>query len=178
MDQPIPPNRADALAERLFGAALGALESYSVYLGSELGLYRALAHDGPSTPFELADHAGIAPRYAVEWLEQQAVAGLLDVDHPDAGAGARRYRLDPAHARMLAGPDDLAHVAPFTHMLALYGWSFTHCLPRRLAEQPSAALGTVMHTGTVREHAAQAGYARVDVLPVDSDFFRLYRLHP
>jgi hypothetical protein len=31
--------------------------------------------------------------------------------------------------------------------------------------------------GTVRELADQAGYTRVDRLPVDNDFFRLYRLH-
>jgi hypothetical protein len=47
-----------------------------------------------------------------------------------------------------------------------------------MVEQPSAALGTVMRSGTVRELAAGAGYARVDVLPVDNDFLRLYRLHP
>ena len=60
----------------------------------------------------------------------------------------------------------------------MYGWSVTHCLPTQLAEQPSAALGTVMRAGTVRELAADAGFARVDVLPVDNDFFRLYRLDP
>ena len=60
----------------------------------------------------------------------------------------------------------------------MYGWSVTHCLPTQLAEQPSAALGTVMRSDTVRELADQAGYARVDVLPVENDFFRLYRLDP
>ena len=60
----------------------------------------------------------------------------------------------------------------------MYGWSVTHCLPTQLAEQPSAALGTVMRADTVRELAAQAGFARVEVLPVDNDFFRLYRLDP
>ena len=60
----------------------------------------------------------------------------------------------------------------------MYGWSVTHCLPTQMVEQPSAALGTVMRSQTVRELAAEAGYARVDVLPVDNDFFRLYRLHP
>jgi hypothetical protein len=48
----------------------------------------------------------------------------------------------------------------------------------QMVEQPSAALGTVLRSHTVRELAAQAGYARVDVLPVDNDFLRLYRLHP
>jgi len=45
-----------------------------------------------------------------------------------------------------------------------------------MVEQPSAALGTVMRPGTVRELAAEAGFARTDALPVENDFFRLYRL--
>ena len=349
-------DRTDALVERLFDATLGTLELYSVYLGSELGLYRALERHGAMTAPELAEHAGIAPRYAVEWLEQQAVAGLLDLEDGDP----RRYRLAPDHARMLAHPDDAAHVAPFAHMLAgiggalthvahayqtgggvpysaygaafrhgqghinrpafthelptewlnampdirarlhtqgariadigcgqgfsttaiakafpnaavdgidldpasiadathhaaqaglngrvrflhadatelhgpyelililetlhdltrpadalaaartaladhgavliadekvadtftapgdqiermMYGWSVTHCLPTQMAEQPTAALGTVMRTDTVHQLAREAGYTRVDVLPVENDFFRLYRLHP
>ena len=350
-------DRTDALAERLFEATLGALELYSIFLGAELGLYRTLETHGPSTPDELAERAGIAPRYALEWLEQQAVAGLLDVVPGDE----RRYALAPDHARVLAHPDDPAHVAPFAHMLAgiggvlaqvadayrtgsgvpyraygrafrhgqghinrpafthelpndwlaampdvlarlenaqhariadvgcgqgfstlalagafldahvdgvdadaasiadaranavdagldgrvrfihayaaelqgpyelivilealhdmtdpvaalraaraslapggtvlvvdekvaesftapgnpvermMYGWSVTHCLPSQLAEQDSAALGTVMRAGTLHELAASAGYGRVEVLPVDNDFFRLYRLDP
>ena len=357
------PDRTDALVERLFGAALGALELFSVYLGSELGLSRALGAHGPLTCDELARRAGIAPRYAREWLEQQAVAGLLDVDDTGAPADARRYALAADQARVLADPEDAAHVAPFAHMLAgiggvlpsvaaayrtgggvpyeaygrafrhgqghinrpafthelpgewlaalpdlvaqlqaaerpriadvgcgqgwstiavaralphahvdgidldpasvadatrhaeeagvaervrflhaeasalaahgaydlvlilealhdmadpvgalraarsavaddgavlvldervadafvapgdevermMYGWSVTHCLPTQLVDQPSAALGTVLRSDTVRELAAEAGYARVDVAPVENDFFRLYRLHP
>jgi hypothetical protein len=114
-------DHAEALAERLFGAALGALELFSVYLGAELGLYRTLADQGPLALGELAARAGIAERYAREWLEQQAVAGLLHVDDPDAPADARRYALPAEHARVLADPDDPAHVAPFAHMLAGIG---------------------------------------------------------
>ena len=116
----ITTDRTDQLAERLFGATLGALELFSVYLGAELGLYDALARHGPLTCSELADQAGVAPRYAREWLEQQAVAGLLDVQ-PDARADARRYRLPAEHARVLIESDDAAHVAPFAHMLAGIG---------------------------------------------------------
>src|SRR5687767_15822688 len=112
---------ADALAERVFRATLGALELFSIYLGAELGLYRALVQEGPQTADGLARAADIAPRYAREWLEQQAVAGLLDVEHPDAPAAARRYALAPDHARVLIDPDDPAHVAPFAHMLAGIG---------------------------------------------------------
>ena len=110
-------DRTDALVERLFGATLGALELFSVYLGTELGLYRALERHGALTPDELAHRAAIDPRYAREWLEQQAVAGLLEVDDTEP----LRCRLAPDHARVLADPDDAAHVAPFAHMLAGIG---------------------------------------------------------
>src|SRR5687768_17424425 len=113
------PAHTDALVERLFGATLGALELFSVYLGAELGLYRALDARGPLTPTELAAAAGIAPRYAQEWLEQQAVAAFVEVDDP--AADERRYALPAEHARVLARPDDAAHVAPFAHMLAGIG---------------------------------------------------------
>ena len=49
---------ADALAERLFRATLGALELFSVYLGAELGLYRASVQEGTQTADGLARAAG------------------------------------------------------------------------------------------------------------------------
>jgi 2-polyprenyl-3-methyl-5-hydroxy-6-metoxy-1,4-benzoquinol methylase len=60
----------------------------------------------------------------------------------------------------------------------MYGWSITHCLPAGMAEQPSAATGTVMRESTLRSYAGQAGFSSVDVLPVEHLFFRLYRLNP
>ena len=77
-------DRRDALVERLFGATLGTLELFGVYLGDRLGLYRALAGADALDPDELARRAGIAPRYAHEWLEQQAVAGILETT-PEMG---------------------------------------------------------------------------------------------
>ena len=69
----------DALAGRLFEALIGTFDLLSVQLGIELGLYAALRDDGPATAPELATRAGIDARYAREWLEQQAVTGILDV---------------------------------------------------------------------------------------------------
>jgi SAM-dependent methyltransferase len=357
------PDRVEALAERLFGATVGALELFSVYLGTELGLYRTLAEQGPLTPARLGERSGIAERYAREWLEQQAVAGLVEVEDAGAPTEHHGYSLPAEHARVLAEPDDPAHVAPFAHLLAgiggvlpqvaeayrtgggvpysaygeafrygqghinrpafsnelvadwlaampdvvarlecarharvadlgcgqgfssiavakaflgahvdgldsdqasiedartgarqagldgrvrfiradatelatygsydliliiealhdmaqplnalraaraalapggavlvvdervaddftapgdevermMFGWSVTHCLPAQLAEQPSAALGTALRADTVRGLAADAGFTRVDVLAVENDFFRLYRLNP
>ncbi len=105
----------DALADRLFEAAVGTLELFSVYLGWRLGLYRTLADNGPLTAPELAAAAGIDGRYAREWLEQQAVAGFLEM------AGDSRFTLAPAHAEVLVDPESPAHAAPFAPMVVGIG---------------------------------------------------------
>jgi 2-polyprenyl-3-methyl-5-hydroxy-6-metoxy-1,4-benzoquinol methylase len=344
------------LDERVFGAAVGALELFGIYLGDRLGLYDALRRRDGWKARELAAACGIHPRYAREWLEQQAVAGVLVAD--DArDAEARRYSLPAEHAAVVAESTDPAHLAPLARLIVgvagaldevvdayrsgggvpyhrygpdfrhgqgginrpafstalvdewlpempasvrklesggrvadlgtghgwaaialagafpaaevwgldtdpasiddarlhaaaagvdvrfevadaaaladhapfdlvlllevlhdlarpvevlaaaraalagdgavlvadeavapeftapgdelermMYGWSITHCLPTAMAEQPSAAIGTVIREDTVRELATAAGFERVEVLDVDGGFFRLYSL--
>jgi hypothetical protein len=58
----------------------------------------------------------------------------------------------------------------------MYGWSVLHCLPVGKADGRSAETGTVMRTETLKQYAAQAGFCDVEVLPIDSFFFRFYRL--
>jgi SAM-dependent methyltransferase len=60
----------------------------------------------------------------------------------------------------------------------MYGWSITTCLPDGRSRQPSRATGTVMRPDTLRGYADEAGYGSVEVLPIESDFFRFYRLRP
>lgn len=352
----------EALVERLFESTIGALELLSVYLGWRLGLYVTLAESGPMTVDEMAAAAGIDGRYAQEWLEQQAVAGILEVERHDDTTGELRFTLPPAHAEALAAADSPNHVAPFAPMIVgiaaalpevvdayrsgrgvpyerygadfregqgavnrpafvhelrdwlaatgevhdrlsgepparvadvgcgqghssvaiaraypkvlvdgidldeasiadagkvskeagvadrvtfsvddaaalsksgpydlvcifealhdmarpvdalrqarralapggsvlvadervadtftapgdavermMYGWSVLHCLPASRAEEPSAALGTVLRTSTVKRLADDAGFSNLEVLPIDNDFFRFYRLIP
>jgi 2-polyprenyl-3-methyl-5-hydroxy-6-metoxy-1,4-benzoquinol methylase len=348
----------EALTARLLQATIHTLELYGIYLGKELDLYETLKSGQRMTAPELARAAGIAPRYAREWLEQQAVAGLLRVESPNASADARRYWLPAEHANVLAAEDHPAHLAPLAQMVAgiggalervvnayrsgggvaypyfgaafragqaginrpaflsdlvtrwipalpdlhhaltstrmrvadvgcgagwstlamakafpqadvvgidadpasvydarrnaagrgiavrfeirtadavaddgpfdlvlvlealhdmarpdealraireslapggsvlvaeekvgdhfhapaddlerlMYGWSIVHCLPVAMADQPSAAIGTVIRADTVRDLATAAGLLRVEIVPVDGGFFRLYRL--
>jgi 2-polyprenyl-3-methyl-5-hydroxy-6-metoxy-1,4-benzoquinol methylase len=105
------PFNGEALVGRLFEQTLGAFELFNVYIGERLGLYRSLAADGSATPDELATRAGIALRYAREWLEQQATAGILEVDNPSADAELRRYSLPDEHQEPLLNGDSLSYGA-------------------------------------------------------------------
>jgi hypothetical protein len=60
----------------------------------------------------------------------------------------------------------------------MYGFSALHCLPVGMAETPSAQTGTVMRPDTLREYAVAAGFSAVEILPVEFDFWRFYRLVP
>jgi len=114
-------SKTEAFVDRLFGATLGAIDVFAVYLGDRLGLYRALAKDGPATPPELAKRAGIHPRYAREWLEQQAVSEVLDVDDPAKPEDDRRYALPAAHAEALIDPESPFSIAPLARAFASIG---------------------------------------------------------
>jgi SAM-dependent methyltransferase len=339
------------LTQRLLDAATGTLELFAVHIGTSLGLYTTLDRSGPLTADELAARAGIHRRYALEWLEQQAVAGFLDVVDGTT-TDDRRYALPFENRGALVDPIDGDHLAPLAPMVVgiagvldevveayrtgggvpyshygvhfrhgqggvnrpaftsdlvkswlpavagvsdrlalggrvvdvgtghgwsaiavksqwpaaevigvdtdeasiadarrnaaqaavdvrfetalpsqevdvalvlealhdmsrpvevlrslrealapggivviadeavadsfaapgddierlMYGWSVSHCLPAAMAEQPSAALGTVLRPRTVAEIAAAAGFSRCDVVDVDAGFFRIYRL--
>jgi SAM-dependent methyltransferase len=362
-DQKEAAERRDALVERLFGAMLGFFDLHAVYLGERLGFYHALNETGAGTAAQLAAATGTDERYVREWLEQQAVTGLLEVDDAAAPAEERRFRIPAGHDEVLLDRDSLYYLAPLGQMAAatsqpfprlveafrtgdgipyadfgrefhegqgrinrpafvnllgnewlpsipevherlladppariadvgcgtawssiaiaraypkatvhaldldesslelaranvadagvgdrvlcelkdaadpslehrydlvtifealhdmsrpvealraaramlaeggrvlvmdervaeaftapgddverfMYGWSILHCLPVGLAERPSAATGTVMRPHTVRAYATEAGFAAVEVLPIENDFFRFYLLRP
>jgi 2-polyprenyl-3-methyl-5-hydroxy-6-metoxy-1,4-benzoquinol methylase len=119
------PSEPFDITERLADATTGALELFAVHIGTQLGLYEALDRHGPLTAGELAERAGIHPRYALEWLEQQAVAGFLAVAEPTGpaspaaptGAEDRRFVLPEAHRGALVDPIDGDHLAPFAPMI-------------------------------------------------------------
>lgn len=106
----------EAFAGRVFGQLLEAMELLSIHLGDRLGLYRALLQ-GAATPAELSARAGVHERYAREWLEQQAVAGILEVAREgDGEGGATVFRLPAAQAEVLTNPASLGFSAPFARL--------------------------------------------------------------
>jgi len=105
-----------AFAERLFGAALGTLELTTSYLGRRLGLFEALRGQ-PATSVDLAATAGVDERYAREWLEQQAVAGVVAVDGAAAPSEERRYSLPEEHAVVLLDEEHPAYSGALADVL-------------------------------------------------------------
>ena len=95
--------------ERMFESLVGAVNLFSIDLGRRLGLYEALA-PGPATSGELAERAGCDERYVREWLEHQAVVGLIEPDEPAARDHERRYSIPDAHRESLLDPDSLLFV--------------------------------------------------------------------
>ena len=114
----------DAFADALFRSALGYFAILSIHLGERLGLYKVLADAGPMTSSELAQRAGIAERYAREWLEQQATAGILSAEVREGRPN--RFQLPPGHAEVLLDGDSLSFMgASVTQLMALRG-AFDH----------------------------------------------------
>src|SRR5438093_3566881 len=95
----------DRFAQAVFASSLGYFDILSIHLGLRLGLYRALADGGAMTSDELASAAGIAERYAREWLEQQVTRAIV---RADLGADPTRFTLPPGHAEVLLDGDSLS----------------------------------------------------------------------
>jgi 2-polyprenyl-3-methyl-5-hydroxy-6-metoxy-1,4-benzoquinol methylase len=100
--------RIGAFTGRLIESCVAAGELVTVDLGRSLGLYAALTAR-PQTAPELAASTGVHPRYAREWLEQQAVAGILEVTE-DGEGDTRRFALPVEHAVPLLEEESLAYV--------------------------------------------------------------------
>ncbi|MER7245100.1 methyltransferase domain-containing protein [Kribbella sp. NPDC000426] len=96
------PAAAEALLGRMFGAALGAAELLTIYLGDKHGIYQAIGTNGPITATELAEQTGVDHRYLVEWLQSQAISGLLTIHGTDVWTD--RFELAPGVREALLEP--------------------------------------------------------------------------
>jgi SAM-dependent methyltransferase len=99
----IDEGKLEAFLGKLIGHMTGAAVCYSVWLGDELGFYRAMANAGPCTALSLAGTTGCHARLVREWLDSQAAAGLVSFD-----ADEDTYELSPEAALVIA--DDASSV--------------------------------------------------------------------
>ena len=97
-----------AINEEALNALLGkivtemgaAFVGTSVIIGDQLGLYKALAADGPATSAQLAERTGTTERYVREWLSGQAASGYIEYD-----AATSAFHITPEQAMVFANAD-------------------------------------------------------------------------
>jgi SAM-dependent methyltransferase len=97
-----PPARSDRRADfalRVWGYKQGEVVSLMIHLGDRLGLYRAMAGQGPTTASSLAERTRLHQRWLLEWLRCQAAAGLVDTTDGEV------FELSPEGAEVLADED-------------------------------------------------------------------------
>ena len=67
----------NAFALHVWRYKQGEVVALMIHLGDRLGLYRAMAGEGPLTAADLATRTGLQERWVLEWLRSQAAAGLV-----------------------------------------------------------------------------------------------------
>jgi hypothetical protein len=94
---------------------------------------------------------------------------VLDAMRRLAGDDGAVLVMDERVADTFTGPADEVE-------RLFYGFSLTCCLPDGRSHDHSVATGTVMRAPTFGAYATAAGFEGVEVLDVEHDFFRFYRL--
>jgi 2-polyprenyl-3-methyl-5-hydroxy-6-metoxy-1,4-benzoquinol methylase len=117
----INPEKLDAFLGKVVTDFGAALSSSLVYVGQRLGLYKALAEAGPSTPAELAGRTGTQERYVREWLVNQTAGGYVEYD-PAEG----KFSLSPEQAAALADEESPAFVGGGFYLIK----AMTNAVPR------------------------------------------------
>jgi SAM-dependent methyltransferase len=104
--------RLQAFLGKVVTDTAAALSAPLVLMGDRLGLYQALASEGPVTSQELAARTGLHERYVREWLLNQTASGYIEYDPT-----SERYTLPPEHALALTDTTSSAYVGGLFYMV-------------------------------------------------------------
>ncbi len=104
--QSVDETKLEQLMGQMVGHMTGAALCFGVWLGDELGLYRALTEVETAPADELADRVGCNRRLVREWLDGQVAGGLLTWD-----ADTDQYGITPEATMALADDASPAFVA-------------------------------------------------------------------
>lgn len=145
--------QVEAFADSLFATALATAELTVAHLGRRLGIYAALRGQSGLSSAEVAARVGVDERYVREWLEHQAVAGVVTVDDPSHPADERRYALPEAHAIALLDEEHPAYVGALADIPPIIA---------RTLDQVTAAFrtGAGVPFAAYALHDMQAGFTR------------------
>jgi len=102
----IDQTHLEAYMGRVMTHMTGSALCFGIWLGEELGLYRAMSGSSPMSADEVAHATECHPRLVREWLDGQAAGGLIEYD-PTADT----YQLSPEGAMALADDESPVFVA-------------------------------------------------------------------
>jgi len=106
--------------------------------------------------------------------------GLHEMSRPADALRAARGMLVPSGSVLIA--EELVEdefTAPASNLERYhYGWSVISCLPAVMGDPRTAATGAVLRPATLRRFAREAGFGNVEVLPLQTQSWRFYRLTP
>ena len=131
---------------------------------------------GDRVHFEVRDAGD--PKLAGQFDVVTAFETIHDMAHPvDALRAMCSLARPGAYVIVMDEKADEEFTAPGDELQRfLYGWSAVHCLAVGMTEPDSAGTGTVMRPAILREYARRAGFAGVEVLPIEHESWRFYRL--
>jgi SAM-dependent methyltransferase len=103
----IETTTTEAFLGQVLGDVAACYGGVMVSTGHRLGLYQALAGQGPLSSFELAARTGCEERYVREWLNSQVAAGYLAYYEESS-----TYELPPEHVPVLADEESPIFLPP------------------------------------------------------------------
>jgi SAM-dependent methyltransferase len=106
-------DKLNAFMGKMVGDLGAAMNASLMLVGDKLGLYKALAANGPMTSSELAQATGTSERYVREWLATQAASGYVDYD-----ATAGKFSMQPEQAMALADEDSPVFMGAVGNVIA------------------------------------------------------------
>jgi ubiquinone/menaquinone biosynthesis C-methylase UbiE len=131
---------------------------------------------GDRVTFSVAD--ATAPGVSDEYDLVTIFEALLDMSRPVEALRAARTMVFQGGSVVVA--EELVQeefTAPASDLdRYYYGWSVVSCLPGAMGDPQTAATGAVMRPATLRRYAIEAGFCDVEVLPIETNFWRFYRL--
>jgi SAM-dependent methyltransferase len=92
------PEALNQMIGRMLGDMGAVISGSLIIVGDRLGLYEALAKNGPMTASDLAEKKSVDRRYLEEWLACQAASGYVTHE-------AGKYSLTPEQAAIFADPE-------------------------------------------------------------------------
>jgi 2-polyprenyl-3-methyl-5-hydroxy-6-metoxy-1,4-benzoquinol methylase len=126
--------------------------------------------------FRVADASTVSGEYDLVTI----IEALHDMSRPVEALAAARSMLCRGGCVIVVDERTEDQLTPRAGRLEQYhyGWSVVSCLPSAMGDPQTQATGAVMRPSTLRRYAEEAGLGRFEVLDVETDFWRFYRLQP